>query len=56
MKRYKIYFEFYGRKMSTTLMAEDEFKAKNQVRNRINFIKVETLNEDFLNHFKDIFK
>ena len=56
MKRYKIYFEFYGRKMSTTLMAEDEFKAKNEVRNRINFIKVENLNEDFLEHFKNLFK
>ena len=56
MKRYKIYFEFYGKKMSTTVMAENEFQAKNQVRNRINFLKIEAPDEDFLNHFKNIFK
>jgi len=56
MKRYKIYFEFYGKKMSTTVMAENEFEAKNQVRNRINFLKTETSDNDFFEYFKDIFK
>lgn len=56
MKRYKLYFEFYGKKMSTTIFADNEFMAKNQVRNRINFLKIEEIGNDIFKNFSDIWK
>lgn len=53
MKNYKIYFEVYGKKMKTTVKANNERDAKELVKNKIKFIKItETENIDFL---KNIF-
>lgn len=40
MKRYKIYFEIYGKKMQTTITAKNEHDAMDLVKNEIKFIKV----------------
>lgn len=38
--KYRIKFEFYGRKMQTDIDADTEEKAKAHVRNRLNFVSV----------------
>ena len=40
MKNFNIYFEFYGRKMKTTIFAESEEAAKQVVIDKIVFHKV----------------
>ena len=40
MKNYKIYFEFYGKKMQTTVKAKNEHDAMDIVKNKIKFFKV----------------
>ena len=45
MNQYKIYFEFYGRKMQTTLYADSKDKAMDKVRKKIEFIKVEKISD-----------
>lgn len=40
MKNYKIYFEIYGKKMQTTVLAKNEHDAMDSVKNKIKFIKV----------------
>lgn len=53
MKTYKIYFEVYGKKMKTVINANSEAEAKELVKNKIKFIKIEPENNiDFL---KNIF-
>jgi hypothetical protein len=47
MKNYTIYFEFYGKKMKTTIMAENEEKAKELVKSKIIFDKVEKSKDKF---------
>lgn len=47
MKNYDIYFEMYGRKMKTTILAENEEKAKEAVLNKIIFHKVQVSKDDF---------
>lgn len=57
MNTYTIYFEIFGKKMKTTVQAEADYKAKEYVRNRIVFHKVEkvtnddTIIDDLLNIF-----
>ena len=43
MKNYTIYFEIYGKKMRTTVSAENKEKAKDVVRNKIYFHIVEEI-------------
>ena len=53
MKTYTIYFEIYGKKMKTTVYADNPTDAIEKFKNKINFIKVEQENNiDFL---KNIF-
>ena len=40
MNEYVVYFEFYGRKMKTTVQATSVTAAMEQIRNRVEFIKV----------------
>lgn len=40
MKTYTLYFEFFGRKMKTTVSAESCQEAKDQVADRLNFISI----------------
>ncbi len=53
MKTYKVYFEFYGKKMKTTITASTEVEAKGLIKDKIKFIKVER--ENNLDSFKNIF-
>lgn len=46
-KDFVVYFEFYGKKMKTTVLAENEHDAKNKVKEKIKFHKVEKANSDF---------
>lgn len=54
MKKFKVYFELYGKKMVSTVEADTEAEARAEIRYRIKFHKVEEVKEipDFL---KDIF-
>jgi hypothetical protein len=47
MKNYTIYFEIYGKKMKSTVMAENEEKAKELVKSKIIFHKVEKSKDEF---------
>ncbi len=40
MKHYEIFFEFFGKNMRTTVLAQDEEQARNIVKNRINFVEI----------------
>jgi len=40
MKNYTLYFEFFGRKMKTTVSAESCQDAKDQVAGRVNFLSI----------------
>ena len=41
MAQYKVYFEFYNQKMQSTVEAESEWDAKEYIRNKIHFPKIE---------------
>jgi len=53
MKNFDVYFEIFGKKMRTRILAENQEKAKEEVKNKIVFHKVEKSNEEF-NHCMDI--
>jgi len=40
MKNYTLYFEFFGRKMKTTVAAESCQEAKEMVSGRLNFMSI----------------
>jgi len=40
MKTYTLYFEFFGRKMKTTVEADSCQEAKEQVADRLNFMSI----------------
>jgi len=40
MRKYKLYFEFYGRKMQTTVIAKSELEAKQKVKDNLTFLKI----------------
>jgi len=46
MLRYKVYFEIYGRKMQTTVLAENEYDAMHQITGEILFHKVENVGDN----------
>jgi hypothetical protein len=64
MKAYKVFFEFYGRKMCTNVDAENETKAKEIIKDKIIFPRVQELKkydadadfEDFIDFFKNLTK
>lgn len=47
MKNYTIYFEIYGKKMKTTVMAINEENAKDLIISKIIFHKVEKSKDEF---------
>jgi hypothetical protein len=55
MKEYRVYFEIFGKKMKTTVEAVSENQAKEMIKNRIIFHKIEKeINnpiDDFLKGF-----
>ena len=55
MKNYDVYFEIYGKRLKTTILAESEEKAKEIVRNKIVFHKVVLKQNDEFNKIDDIF-
>ena len=50
MKKYKLYFDFYGKKMQTTVIASSRTEAKQKVKDNLTFIKIVPENDpvDFL--------
>jgi hypothetical protein len=42
MKNYDVYFEIFGKKMKVRILAENEEKAKEKVKNKIIFHKIIT--------------
>ena len=55
-KQYEVWFEVYGKKMKTTVLAKHEIEAKELIRKQIIFYKVEeTKNNDELDFLKGIF-
>lgn len=54
--RYTIYFEIYGKKLKTSVVAKSEKDAKLKVIEKLNFIKVvKETDYDIPEGFKDIF-
>lgn len=65
MKNYTIYFEIFGKKMKFTTLADSRNDAINILKNKINIIKIEGVNEgigeginddDIFNNLKDLFR
>ena len=56
MKNYDVYFEIYGKRLKTTILAENEEKAKEIVRNKIVFHKVVLKQKEEFNQIDDMFK
>jgi hypothetical protein len=70
MEEYTVYFEVYGKKLRTTVQANDEIQAMDIVKNSINVIKVSRTpppstskvndsnifghDSEFENYFKDL--
>ncbi len=57
MTKYKIYFELFGKKMSTEIFALNEERAKDILRSKIIFHKIEDLDakkksDDFIDGLK----
>lgn len=55
MKAYKVYFEFFGKKMKTEVNASSEIDARQKVRDKLNFLKVESSDDEMFEGLKDIF-
>ena len=47
MREYKLYFEFYGKKMQTTVTASSMTEAKEIVIKNINFLKIVPVDDHF---------
>ena len=61
MKKCIVYFEFYGRKMKCTVIAQNDTEAKELIKGKIKFFKVEQkpVKEDLgdiFEQFNKIFK
>ena len=54
MKTYDVYFELYGKKLKTTVTAENKYEAMEIVRQKLVFVKVVERDDDALNRLKDI--
>ncbi|HRT84542.1 MAG TPA: hypothetical protein P5523_07890 [Bacteroidales bacterium] len=53
--RFDVYFEFYGKKMKTSVEARDIENAKDIVRDRINFLSIRLSEDDGFEYLKNIF-
>ena len=47
MRNYTVYFEIYGKKMKTTVIANNEEEAKDFVKNKIVFYKIDKPKDEF---------
>ncbi len=56
MNKYIIYFEIFGKKMKTEIMAVSEDSARSQVYKRLNFLKIEKKDVDFEDIFPSFYK
>lgn len=56
MKNYTVYFEIYGKKLKVKIKAQSESVAKEMVRQKIIFHKVEDNTFDFKDIFDTFFK
>jgi hypothetical protein len=56
MENYTVYFEIFGKKLKTTILAESEEKAKQEIFNKIIFYKIEKddKNNDIFNNIMNI--
>ena len=54
-KEYIVFFEFFGRKMKSVVYAENEAQAKEKIKERLFFHKVEEGDKDF-NQIVDLFE
>ena len=54
MKNYTVYFEIYGKKMKTRVLARDKVEAKARVAEKMIFHKVEADKVDDFNRCMDI--
>lgn len=55
MKNYEVFFEIYGKRLKTTILAESEEKAREAVRNEIVFHKVVLKPVDIFDKNYDMF-
>jgi hypothetical protein len=53
MKNYIVYFEIFGKKMKTKILAESKEKAEQQVKDKIIFHKVVIDEQDDFNKIMD---
>lgn len=56
MTEYKIYFELYGKKMQTVIKADNKEQAKEKIKSKIIFHRIEESNSDenFMNIFNTL--
>ena len=54
MKKFVVWFEAFGKKLRTTVEAENEYKAMDAVKNKIIFYNVVEKDSDELEQMKDI--
>ena len=54
MKKYVVWFEAFGKKLRTTVEAENEYKAMDAVKNKIIFYNVVEKDSDELEQMKGI--
>jgi len=56
-KKYTVYFEIFGKKMKTKVLATDQQEARSLVLGKVIFHKIECDNSEdtVLNNLKDIF-
>lgn len=54
MKNYDVYFEIYGKRMKTTVFAENEGAAKEKIKSKIIFHKVVLKPNDEFNEIDNI--
>lgn len=55
MTNYTVFFELFGKKMKTTVLADSPEQAKQKVKDRIIFHKIKPADDTF-NNLMDLFK
>jgi hypothetical protein len=56
MKSYTIWFEFFGKKMKTTVVAQNQKEAREKLRDKIIVHQVRPSDDDFVKDFFDVLK
>jgi hypothetical protein len=54
--RYKVKFEFYGRKMQTEAIADSEEQAKEKVMRKLKFVSVKAIGKPSFDFFTELNK